>query len=329
MRSYKEVKLYVGFFAGLIFGFAFPLIFVILDLKELGEELTYENALFVIQSQGIYSFSMLAFPLIFGVVFLSILLVLNSKKELEKANKQVLIEQRRSLINSKMASIGEMASGIAHEINNPLAFINLTAKTFEKQIKKNNNTPKLEDAREFIETTYSSVRRVSNIIDTMKKLTSSSSISTHEKVDIVEIVKEAVQSQEARAKESSVNLSTSVESAYCVCCKDDIVKAVENLVINSIQELSLKKYLGANKWVEVRSEIREDKVRILVRDSGDTIALDVVENMFDPFYSTKDVNSGTGLGLSLTKNIVSFSNGDLFYNEEAVATEFVIELYLG
>ena len=82
-------------------------------------------------------------------------------------------------------------------------------------------------------------------------------------------------------------------------------------------------------WIEITAKKNTDKIIIFVRDSGPGIPLEIQNKIFQPFFTTKDVGRGTGLGLSLCSKIIKLHNGDLYINSDDKNTCFVIELPIG
>lgn len=326
MKQLRSVQFYLGCLAGVFFGLIFPVIFIILDLKDLEQNYTLKNIVYVIESQAIYEFSIYAFPIVFVIIFQSLLFVLKSKREIQEANEKVLIEQKRSLMNSKMASIGEMASAIAHEINNPLAIINLSAKTFEKQVKRNNNTPKLDDSTELLSSIYQSVTRISKIIETMKILSKAGSYKEKDIIALKDILHNVIDKKNNVLLENNITLKNEINLEQVYCNSEDLEQAIKSVLENSIDELCSKEFKQSERWIHIYAEVINDVVKLKIKDSGAGINDEIVQSMFDPFFSTKDVNEGSGLGLSFARQILLFSNGDIYYNEESNNTEFVLEI---
>ncbi|MCP3889251.1 MAG: GHKL domain-containing protein, partial [Desulfobulbaceae bacterium] len=98
-------------------------------------------------------------------------------------------------------------------------------------------------------------------------------------------------------------------------------RVIKNLLRNSIDAISHQDI----KWIQIDSSIMGDKVSISVTDSGTGIDKEVADRIFEPFYTTKDIGAGTGLGLGLCKTLLNQIGGDVHLNEEAANTAFIIK----
>ena len=233
-----------------------------------------------------------------------------------------ILEQRQALENSsRLASLGQFVGGIAHEINNPLAIISgkltlldisLEDNTFDKQVFK-------ERLAEVIDTTD----RISQIIHNLKTFSRDPGKDHLELYDISEIIKETLSLCAEKLRLSDIDIEIQIDPGLQVVCqKVQISQVLMNLLNNAFDAIVDEK----NKWIEIHGYRYCNVVRVSVTDSGEGIPEEIVGQIFDPFYTTKDLGRGTGLGLSISSSILLQHGGRLYYDNDHSNTRFIIEL---
>jgi len=245
--------------------------------------------------------------------------------QLEDKKKELIISQGRVHHSNKMASLGEMAAGMAHEINSPIQTISLIAQRVQRQLKKNNSAEDIDSAMEKI---THSVNKISEIIDSLRKVSRDSINDDFVNICLGELVKDVINMSGERFRVNSVNFQVSYhnisEKTNVQCQRLQISQVLINLVNNAydaIQEME-------GKWIKIDLNKISDGVRISITDSGKGIADDVVDRIFEPMFTTKEIGKGTGLGLSISNDIVLKHNGKFYVDKEAPNTCFVLELPL-
>ena len=196
---------------------------------------------------------------------------------------------------SKLASLGEMSAGIAHEINNPLAII---LGSLDHLIKFANNPQKLNTK---IEAIKKSSARIAKIVNGLKKFSRSSTGSNYTNNILSEIISESLVLTEIKSKLHSTPITCDIKSKSIIYCDQvEIEQVLINLINNSIDAVKNKD----EKWVKIELRDEEQLVILRVIDSGTGITETIRNKLFDPFFTTKTVGEGTGLGLSITKGIL-------------------------
>lgn len=234
----------------------------------------------------------------FDSVFDNLLLLQVQKKsiaELKDTQAALIAERSKSIQSAKLASLGEMSAGIAHEINNPLAIIQANASLLQKYL---NDPLKLAEK---IESIKKSCARISKIISGLRKFSRSDESVPYELASIATIVTEALAFTDSKAKQHSVSTIVELKSDSTILCNEvEMEQALVNLINNAID--AAKSF--PEKWVKV-SVIEEGEYAVIrVIDSGNGIPDQVRDKIFQPFFTTKQVGEGTGLGLSITKGIL-------------------------
>ena len=196
---------------------------------------------------------------------------------------------------SKLASLGEMSAGIAHEINNPLAIIsgsvNLLVK-FREDTEKFNRK---------IELVQKSVVRISKIITGLRKFSRSGDKADAKIQRLSDVVKEALVMTEAKIKNQNVAFEVDLRSDAEILCNDiEIEQVIINIVGNAVDAIENL----SDKWIKLEVFEENQSVTLRVTDSGNGIPPEIRSKLFDPFFTTKIVGKGTGLGLAITKGIL-------------------------
>ncbi|OUR96639.1 hypothetical protein A9Q84_09855 [Halobacteriovorax marinus] len=241
---------------------------------------------------------------------------LNKTLEVRVENRtQQLIEQQEKLVTTaKLASVGEMASSIAHEINNPLAIIKLLNKKVLKTLGDHKERPSLVKMDETVD-------RIAKIITSLKAI-SRKDDANFEFLSLEEVTNEAIHLSESRFKLAGIQISHNLSDTQTFIRgnKVQIALVVLNLLNNAydaIVDLD-------EKWVRLEIESEGDQVKLMIRDSGQILDQDLFDKIMDPFFTTKKVGKGTGLGLSISNNIMAHHHGDISIDRSSNKTTFVL-----
>ncbi len=245
---------------------------------------------------------------------------LTEQKKLEKI---VEIQRVQMINNAKLASLGEMAGGVAHEINNPLAIISGRANLIKKDIVENKiDVEKLIQGVDKIEKT---ALRISKIIRGLRVFSRNAERDPMECAPVQQIFSDTLELCHERFKNHNIILSTECPQDLEIICRPaQISQVLTNLLSNAFDAVEKLD----DKWIKLSAYQDANKAYLKVTDSGEGIKPEYVDKIMQPFFSTKEVGHGTGLGLSISRTIISDHGGILKYNSDAKNTEFVIELPL-
>ena len=245
------------------------------------------------------------------------------KNDLEAALSHLKAAQNQLIQSEKMASLGEMTAGIAHEIQNPLNFVNNFSEVSNELLeemkaelgKGNTNEAKAiaDNVMQNIEKVLNHGKRADSIVKSMLQHSRASS-GQKEPTDINALCDEYLRLayHGLRAKDKSFNakfetqLDPSIGSIQVI--PQDIGRVLLNLINNAFYAVTEKQKLGINGYqpmVSVSSKKLNDEVEIKVTDNGTGIRATVVDKIFQPFFTTKPTGQGTGLGLSLSYDIIT------------------------
>jgi PAS domain S-box-containing protein len=232
-------------------------------------------------------------------------------------------ERLRSLEASKMASLGRMAGGIAHEINNPLTIIAAQAGTIKKQASALLNQEESSKIQISSEKILAMIQRISKIIRGLRTFSRNAQNDPLVKTSISSIIEDTLELCSERNKALGIKLSISGDIKHFIDCRpSQISQVLLNLISNS--QDAVEKV--GNKEIFVAFKELADHVEFRVSDTGPGIPEQFATKILDPFFTTKDIGKGTGLGLSIALGIVEDHMGTLILDRSAPLTTFIVRL---
>jgi signal transduction histidine kinase len=231
------------------------------------------------------------------------------------AEKEIELARAKAIQASKLASLGEMAAGIAHEINNPLGIISGSLY----------GLPKVRDQEEKfskkIATMDAAIHRIVKIVNGLRKFSRAPMPRELKMHSLSTIIEETLVLTGTRSKQKNVSVKIPDPCALQVHCDPiEIEQVLINLINNAIDAAAET----PDPWVEINLDETRDSVIVSVRDSGPGISPEIEEKLFQPFFTTKPVGSGTGLGLSICKGIVDAHQASISLNRNDTHTCFEI-----
>ena len=266
------------------------------------------------------------------------------KHRAEDALAELKATQSQLIQSEKMASLGELTAGIAHEIQNPLNFVNNFSdlshellEEMETEMRNNNQEDAMaiaEDIKRNLEKILHHGRRADAIVKGMLQH-SRGSTGVKEPTDINALVEEYLRLvfHGLRAKDKAFNATMKTAFDKTIgqinIIPQDIGRVMLNLITNAFYSVTEKhRHTPAYKpTVTVITRKVDDRVEIHVQDSGNGIPEKVLDKIFQPFFTTKPTGVGTGLGLSLTYDIVKAHGGELkVVTKEGEGAEFIVQL---
>jgi two-component system, NtrC family, sensor kinase len=267
------------------------------------------------------------------------------KIKIEKAYEELKLTQAQLVQREKMASLGELTAGIAHEIQNPLNFVNNFSEVNTElldEVEQDLNGGNLENFRAVLKEVRGNElkinqhgKRADAIIKGMLQHSRSHS-GEKEFTDINALAEEYVRLSYHgfRAKENSFNAT--IHTLYDNQIKNisvvssDLGRVFLNLFTNSFYAMNEKRKQfpeGYQPEFSVQTKMTGNKIEIRIKDNGTGIKREIQDKIFQPFYTTKPTGQGTGLGLSLTYDIIKAHAGEIsVHSEDGEFTEFIILL---
>ena len=271
---------------------------------------------------------------------------LKQAREIEKAYKELKATQSQLIQSEKMASLGELTAGIAHEIQNPLNFVNNFSEVnseliaeMKDELSKGNIEEAKNIANDINENEKKIIfhgKRADGIVKGMLQHSRSSS-GVKEATDINVLADEYLRLayHGLRAKDKSFNASMKTDFDESIgkinVLSQDLGRVILNLITNAFYAVTeKKKQMGGafEPMVIVSTKKLSNKVEIRVKDNGNGIPQRVIDKIFQPFFTTKPTGEGTGLGLSMSYDIITKSHaGEIkVETKEGEGSEFIIVL---
>ena len=238
------------------------------------------------------------------------------EKKIQKRTRELQEAQAQISHQEKMASLGMMAAGIAHEIGNPLTSISSMAQVIKR---KNEN----QNINEYVTNILKNIERISRIV---RELVDFSRPSSHEEAlcDINEIIKSAVGiiKYDRRSKNIVYSLILEPELPKTILVSDHLLQVFLNILINSVDASE-----GYGDEISVRSLTKNGKIHIEISDKGSGIPAPIQKKIFEPFFTTKEVGKGTGLGLTVSYGFVKKLKGEINVKSEVgKGSTFVVSI---
>lgn len=230
-------------------------------------------------------------------------------KELEK---EVETEKARNIHQARMAALGEMASGIAHEINNPLQVIIGVG----DEVAKN---PLFKKPGEMLGRAGD---RIAKIVKGLKTFSRDGELDPVESVLVSSILKDTVDFAQSHFKRRNTTLTVEPydETLEVECRSVQISQVIMNLCNNALDAIENL----SDRWVKISVRDLGREIEIAVTDSGAGISPELADKIMNPFFTTKPAGKGTGLGLSISTGILKSHHGVLGLDETSKNTRFYI-----
>ncbi len=244
-----------------------------------------------------------------------------SQREMLRSTLDELQNAQKQLVRSeKMASLGVLAAGVAHEINNPLNFIHGGATALQEVI-QSDDEDKEENIGKLVNIIFEGVKRASSIVGSLSNYSRIQDLemSMHDMHAIVESCLIMLQSETKNRIEVQKDFC---EPVFKVLCNEGKMhQAILNILLNAVQAIE------KNGTIKIRSFVENDFFVLSVSDNGCGISEEHLLKITDPFFTTKEPGKGTGLGLSVTQRIMEEHKGLIeFTSTQGLGTTVLIKL---
>jgi signal transduction histidine kinase len=263
------------------------------------------------------------------------LIALSQLVQYELEIRRHLLQQEKYTIQAnKLSTLGEMAAGIAHEINNPLAIIQGNLNKIRTLIEKE----RLDVAQmlDSVTTAARTVGRIVKIVSGLRSFARDEVGEPFQSAELQQLVEETLSFCHERFKNLNIQMTVQFERASVLleCRPVQISQVLLNLLMNSFDAVTEKESAGktspgkssAEKWIRIDCGEDSDFITIRITDSGLGVSQSIQRKVFQPFFTTKPLGKGTGLGLSIARGIVESHRGELMLDVDSVHTSFVIRL---
>ncbi len=248
--------------------------------------------------------------------FVAITKDISERKRTEEERKEL---ERKAYVSSRLASIGEMASGIAHEINNPLTAVI----GFAQLLMERKDVP--DDIRKALETVHSGSVRVADIVRRLLTFARQDR-AEREYVKISDIIENTLALRAYAMKTGNIEIRTYLDPDLprTMAAGGQLQQVFLNIIINA--ETEMKGAHGKGSLL-IKTEVAGETIRVSFEDDGPGITPENMDRLFEPFFTTKEPGEGTGLGLSICHGIITEHGGRLYARSElGQGATFIVEL---
>ena len=267
------------------------------------------------------------------------------KIELSKTVESLRSTQNQLIQSEKMASLGQLTAGIAHEIQNPLNFVNNFSELSVELLEELNGNPTLEEQKSIVNDIKQNLQKIAyhgkradSIVKGMLQHSRTASVEK-QPTDINKLVEEffVLAYHGMRAKDPGFNCSMEKHLAKDLPLVKIIPQEINRVILNifnnsfyAVDERSKNEGKGYRPTVSISTQKVNGSITVTIRDNGKGINEEIRKKIFTPFFTTKPMGHGTGLGLSISRDIiVKGHNGDLKLDSKpGEYTEFIITLPL-
>jgi signal transduction histidine kinase len=241
--------------------------------------------------------------------------------ERKKAVTQLKEQQAQLVHTSRFSAVGEMAAGIAHEINNPLTIIAGTAARMERQMQ--GGSAEMQQMIPDFRNIRHTVDRIAKIVRGLLAFSGNANYQSRDRQSVAALVDESLSLCQQRLSEHLISLKLDIPPDIEAHCQaNEACQILHNLITNAFEAV---RHLP-QRWIEIRAERDEHWVRIRVTDSGTGIPPEISQRMMEPFFTTKPVGEGPGLGLSVASGMAKANGGTLSYQLNNGHTCFEVRL---
>lgn len=245
-------------------------------------------------------------------------------QRLIQTNQKLEIAQKSLLQSEKMASIGVLTAGIAHEINNPIAGMKNCLSRIE------DNTQNIEQTKRYLILMQEATQKIETVMQNLLSFSHKNELDFMEE-NISSVISKAIDIANLRSDKKGIDIifNKLQNSANIKMNANKIEQVIVNIIFNAIDAIQEKAAHQINYRGKIEINVIENKNTCIIEisDNGNGIRQKNIQNIFDPFYTTKSVDKGTGLGLSICYQIINDHNGNIRAESiQGEGTKFIIEL---
>lgn len=231
---------------------------------------------------------------------------LRLQDRIEEVTKDLNAKQQMLVESEKMASLGVLSAGIAHEINNPLGVILGHVQMLLKELKEKSSLDNPQEAMGLLETVENYTRRCSYIVSSLIQFAREKQMQMMP-IDINQAIENALMFTQSRISNKNIEIIRNLSENLPRIEADQI--HLEQVFINII--INCEASMTSAGKIEIYSGVVDDQVKVQFKDTGEGISEENINKIFEPFFSTKDPGQGAGLGMSLSYGIIQAHGGDI------------------
>ncbi len=233
--------------------------------------------------------------------------------------------EARLMLTDRLETMGRMVAGVAHEVNNPLAFVLANLSHLEGELSRPAQALDPSELKGVVSEALEGARRIQGIIRNLRSFSRSGEHEALGPVDVERVLDSSLQVLQPQVRQAGATITKRYQGVGVVqAFEGRLGQVFVNLLVNAVQALPGELN---RREITVVTERRDDEVRILIQDSGRGIDQATLGRLFEPFFTTKPPGVGTGLGLSISQNIVTTLGGEITVETEVgVGTTFTVVL---
>jgi two-component system, cell cycle sensor histidine kinase and response regulator CckA len=257
-----------------------------------------------------------------GVLICSIIRDVSVRKALEA---ELEASRMKVVSSARLSALGMMAGGIAHEINNPLGIIHAYASDLREKAQE--GSVSATDVERTSARIVETAERIGSIVKSLRYIAREGDADPVRAAPLRELIERVLELSRERFRMHSVRLTCSpIEADLQVPCREvQIAQVLMNLLQNAFDAVA---ETSTEKWIEIEVRSRVDSIVVSVIDSGPGVPAEIRDRIMEPFFTTKPVGKGMGLGLSLARSIARQHGGDLTLDQHEGHTCFTLALPL-
>ena len=242
----------------------------------------------------------------------------NLENEVKLRTEQISAQQVKMLETAKLGALGEMAGGIAHEINNPLAIIKTRTEILLNRIEKDQISK--DEVIRFLSNIEKTAERLGSVVKGLRNLSRSNDVDKAGVFNLNDVLADVVGISQEKFK------SAGIAFEYKPLPEDILLHGssvqIGQIIINLMNNAYDAVIESEQAAIEIRTEKIGDEIRFQIFDSGKKPEEDIIDKLFNPFFTTKEVGKGTGLGLSISHSIAEKFGAKLFFDKSSDRTCF-------
>ena len=232
---------------------------------------------------------------------------------LDKAYRDLQNAQSNLIQSEKLATVGTLTAGLAHEINNPVAGL-------QNCIRRIKNDPSnIEQNKKYLVMMENAVDKIEKVVGNLLNFTRKQS-GDFISISISEIIENSLLLVSHRLEKLRISVTNNLPADLPMIRgnKNQLEQVMLNLFINSVDSIEEKisKHPDSERRLNLSASIEDNFVKITVEDTGNGIPKNIMDKIFDPFFTTKSPGKGTGLGLSVVYNIIDAHQGKIYFESE-------------
>ena len=250
-----------------------------------------------------------------------------NNEKMRRQEQEIQMQKAASINSARLASLGEMAANIAHEINNPLTILAFSGKKI-KTLSEANDIDK-DRLLHFSNMINKTIDRMCKTIDSLKRLARDAENDEYDYVKVYDVIERVLDLCQISLHQKGVKIDADfngLSEDFSIHCKEvQITQVIVNLINNSVDAI---KGVTDNPWIKIDVNTNESFVIFSIIDCGLGIPTEIQSKIFEPFFTTKEVGEGTGLGLSISAKSAKEHKGSLWIDNDMNNTTIRLKIPL-